>query len=333
MAVEKIEVVIEAKNNVKTWLSQAKDDIDWFQKRIKSETAIEMSVKLAELRSQLQKARSDLKEAIKQWNKEAEIQIRVDVETLSKEITQANRELNNFLRTGQKDISVLGKLFDSVNQNISKTRDLLSSMWNKSALNKFNTEVNNLDIQLKKWNITNEQYNQSITSISENAIKSSSWLIGFWKAVASLFAFWVVTDFFKRSADNFIKFEAGLARINTVARLSKTDLEWLGQWIQGISERLPVTNQELLDTAFNIASAWVEAKNILPILELSSQVAIWAVTDTTTAFNGIIGVVKSYWLNLSEATNIANLFFKANELWQTTVWEIATNIGDRKSVV
>ena len=79
---------------------------------------------------------------------------------------------------------------------------------------------------------------------------------------------------------------------------------------------------------------WVSAENMAAALELfpSAKVAVGAQTTTVEAFNGIIAVVKSYGLNLTEATKIADLFFKTNELGYTTVGEVADSIQRVASV-
>ena len=40
MPIEKLEVEISVKNNIKPWLDQARDDIKWFNQRIKYQNKI-----------------------------------------------------------------------------------------------------------------------------------------------------------------------------------------------------------------------------------------------------------------------------------------------------
>jgi len=116
-------------------------------------------------------------------------------------------------------------------------------------------------------------------------------------------------------------------------RVSKGQLEALGGEIKNISVLYGQAKDELLDTAFNITSAGVEFQNVAGVLELSSQVAVGAATDTTTAFNGIIAVIKKYGLDLSEANGIAEQFFITNELGQTTIEDLAGAMQNLTSTV
>lgn len=66
--------------------------------------------------------KDSLKQAVKEGDANGEIKLRADISRLQQQITQAGRELRNFARTGEADVSVLGKLFDSVNASVDRTR-------------------------------------------------------------------------------------------------------------------------------------------------------------------------------------------------------------------
>ncbi len=48
--------------------------------------------------------------------------------------------------------------------------------------------------------------------------------------------------------------------------------------------------------------------------------------DVTVAVKGLTAVIKGYSLAESEAIRVSDLFFKTNELGQTTVNELASSI-------
>ena len=99
--------------------SKAEDDIRGFQRRIQSQTAIDLSARVWELREDLRRANKQIQEYRKQGNQQAVLNLRARTELLRKDLTQANRQLNNFLRTGNQRVSVLGRLFDNVGFSIS----------------------------------------------------------------------------------------------------------------------------------------------------------------------------------------------------------------------
>jgi len=150
-----------------------------------------------------------------------------------------------------------------------------------------------------------------------------------------LAGFWINTliTFAKDAVKAFADFEAGLSRINTVAGVSEIELTGLWDEISIISKEFGIAKEELLDTAFNISSAGVEFQNVSKILRLSSVVALGAFTDTTTAFNGIIAVIKKFGIDLNESWSVAEKFFIANKLWQTTIEDLANAMQNLTSSV
>jgi len=109
---EKLEIEITADTSkFKKNLNSAKDDIAGFKERAKSDTAIELSVKIAKLKADLQNVRKLMKEDIP---RSVQIELSAKSELLKRDVTQAGREPTNFLRTGQKDVSVLGNMFSGI---------------------------------------------------------------------------------------------------------------------------------------------------------------------------------------------------------------------------
>jgi len=186
----------------------------------------------------------------------------------------------------------------------------------------------------KATNDLKGEMNDAWDNIEKNiGEKGSKWVWRLSKAFGSLktilFAGWIlgalasIWTLLKNSFTEFVAFEKWLARINTVANVSKKEMKGLWQEIQRVAETYGLAKAELLETGFNIASAWVEFQNVSKIMELSAITAVGAGTDTTTAFNGIIAVIKKYGENINIAWDIAEKFFIANKLWQTTIEDMA----------
>lgn len=101
-------------------LNTMKDDIKGFQQRIKDDTAIKFSMEAGSLKAQLDDLRRQLAVAKKSGDFDLQVKINADIARTSNELAQAQRELRNYARTGSQDISVLGKNFQSVNNEIER---------------------------------------------------------------------------------------------------------------------------------------------------------------------------------------------------------------------
>jgi len=121
------------------WL---RDDLEWFKKRIESEEAIKLSLDASKIDLQVEELKKKLRKAKAEWDQFAIIEIKAETKRLWLELTSANWQLRNFAKTGEKDVSVLGKMFNSVNDNIEKSRQTLIKFWESTAwLDKIEKEI------------------------------------------------------------------------------------------------------------------------------------------------------------------------------------------------
>ena len=251
------------------------------------------------------------------------VEVEVDSKNLNTNLDKTTKSLKKFDTEAKKtgnSVKNSTKTLDWMNKELSELKKQLwqTQIWTRK-FKELQKEIDKADAKIKK--VTKTSW--GMTSAFKKA----------WVAIGWFFAATKIATFAKEAVLSFAAFEKGLARINTVADVSKQKLNLLWEDIKWVAEKYWIAKDELLDTAFNISSAGVEFENVNKILELSARTAVAAWTDTTTAFNGIIAVIKKYWLDLNEAWDIAEKFFITNKLWQTTIWEIASAIQNLTSTV
>jgi len=243
----------------------------------------------------IKQSRIEIEKFRKSSQERAKIQLNINLVQFEKKIADARSELRKLRKAGDKEGEIKLRLkIKGLQANARVVRKELSAIGRAADKSK------------KSF--------FSLNGIVKDAVK----------AFGGLFILRQIGQFFSSSVKIFTEFEQGLARVNTVANVTTKELDSLKDGIKAISSSLPVSNKELIDAAFNISSAGVEFKNLIPLLELSAKVAVGANTDVATSFNGLIGVIKGYGLNLTDATGIAEKFFKTNELGQTTIGEVST---------
>lgn len=130
MAVEKQTAQLIVEVDQKS-ASQAEKEI----KRLGSPEAVKMAFDLGALRQQLSLVQGQIRLAEKSGNFTAALDFRGSAETLKKQIALANRELLNFTRTGNKEVSVLGQLFDNLGKRIGGTSGSIVSQLGSAANN------------------------------------------------------------------------------------------------------------------------------------------------------------------------------------------------------
>jgi len=77
-----------------------------------------LELDVANFQVKLNSARKTLREAKKKGDLDATIKAQLDVNELQRGTTEAKRQLNNYVNTGNKDLSRLQAKFDSVNKTI-----------------------------------------------------------------------------------------------------------------------------------------------------------------------------------------------------------------------
>lgn len=120
---EKIELEVIASKN-----EQSFQTIEQDLKQLEKPRAAEIALNLSRAKTELAELKKLQKEALKVENFDLADKIGQQVEIASKKVTTINRQLTNFQRTGNENLSMLGQMFQNVNQQISNTEAILQKV-------------------------------------------------------------------------------------------------------------------------------------------------------------------------------------------------------------
>nr|DAS19120.1 MAG TPA: tail tape measure protein [Caudoviricetes sp.] len=139
-------------------LNAFKDDIKGFNERTKNDRAVELKMNVGKLEAELGRAKKLIKGAQANGDFQAEIKFRADTALLQNQLTQAKRELRNFLRTGDEEMSVLGKNFQAVSGGgfLSGMLGKLGGLVGIGSIGMIGKEVIGLGDKLEQANISFE---------------------------------------------------------------------------------------------------------------------------------------------------------------------------------
>jgi predicted nucleic acid-binding Zn-ribbon protein len=188
MAKETLE--FELKADTKTAEKQVKkfeDDIKGFKSRIEDEEALELSLNVGKIQSQLDRVKQELKDV---EDEEVKIELLAERARLKQELTQATRELRNYARTGKKDVSVLGKLFQNVSGDIDKTRlEILKLGKSTKVLDKMEKDLDSINREFQEGKINAQQYGVQLNKIQSNIKNSNKSFFSLKKTLAGVSGF------------------------------------------------------------------------------------------------------------------------------------------------
>lgn len=101
---------------------------------------------------------------------------------MKQSLTQSKRELRNYVRTGEKDLSVLGKLFDNVGSKIDQSRlELIKLGKSTKVLDDMERELNELNKNFKSGKISVQEYGAKMNQL-EGKIQNAGKQTGFLKS-------------------------------------------------------------------------------------------------------------------------------------------------------
>lgn len=335
---EKIEISVEATNNTKKWFDNVKDDIKGFNERIKSDTAIKLSLNVANIKSDLREIQEAIKLAKKTWDTKIQIQLEARSERLKQELTQAQRELRNFARTWSQDVSVLGKLFQWVWQEIEKTREELIKAWKSTKeLDIIASKANIIEKEFKEWKISIQQYWKELNKLSNEAkwltpnlsnLSVKLWDLAKWFLIYKWV--WLLKDAFIWAWKTSLEFESALAWVNKTLDVTPEQLSKIDDWLKAMTTRIPIAYTELAKIAEVWWQLWVWAEDILKFTETVAKISVTTNLTSEEAATDFARIANVTWEPLENidkmASSVVDLWnnFAANE---KEILNFATNIA------
>ena len=271
--IESVEVEIEVNTSkLKKWFNEALDDIKWFNKRIKSDVAIKLSLRTGELKIQLDALRKELR---KTTSKKHRIEIQSNIDRISNQLTQAKRELRNFARTWRKDLSVLWKLFNSVNDEIKESRRELIRLWKSTV------QLDKLERKFKEWKISVQDFRRELQKIKPWFISKLWWsiknlAISLWLLFIAR-KVWRAFSFMSRTA---IEFESAFVWVRKTLEWTESDFLGIEKGLINLSKTIPLTVVELGKIAEIWGQLWIATDDILNFTKVVAK--IWVSTNVTS---------------------------------------------------
>lgn len=125
-----------------------------------------------------------------------------------------------------------------------------------------------------------------------------------------------------------VSFDKELRNINTISKLSETQLKSLGKQLLSLARESGKAPTDLAKGMYQIVSSGFAANDAIKVLTVSSKAATAGLTDTTTATKAVVSVLNAYHLNANEAGKVSDILFKTVERGVLSFEELASQIGD-----
>lgn len=126
-----------------------------------------------------------------------------------------------------------------------------------------------------------------------------------------------------------LDFEAQMANVNSIIKVSGDELQMLSDQVLGLTNNPGITHgpADLAAGLYNVVSSGLEGAAALETLEVSAMAATAGLTSTDIAAQVIVGTMNAYGQETYTAAQVADVLFKTVDSGVITFEQLASNMG------
>jgi len=124
-----------------------------------------------------------------------------------------------------------------------------------------------------------------------------------------------------------VSFEKGMREVNTMMQLSQEEFEAFNKEVLDFSKRMGIDATDAVKALYQAISAGVPKENVIAFMEVAAKTAVGGVTDLETAVDGLTTVVNANHMEMSQATNVADIMFQIMKRGKTTIGEVSESLA------
>lgn len=136
-----------------------------------------------------------------------------------------------------------------------------------------------------------------------------------------------VVDTIVSSIPKAMAFERGMLNINSIAKVSATELAAMGKTVLRMSGEFGQSADTMTTALYDINSSGFAGAKGIEVLRAATKAATAGLATTAEAASGITAVLNSYGLKASEAGKVSDVLFKTVERGVVTFPELSAEIG------
>ena len=131
-----------------------------------------------------------------------------------------------------------------------------------------------------------------------------------------------------QAVKDFAAFEKQLSSVNTLLKVSKTELNAYGDGLVDIAIKTGVAKETLADGAYQALSSGVDASDLLKFMETVAAGATVGMTDVSTATDVLTSTLNGFKLESSEATDTMDKLISIQNNGKVVLGQLSTVMGD-----
>ena len=136
-----------------------------------------------------------------------------------------------------------------------------------------------------------------------------------------------IGDAFLECSRSAAEFEAGIAKVSTIADTSRMSLSTIEADIMSLSRKTGQSAGDITEASYQAMSASVDTASAVKFVDEANKLAVGGFTQQATAADVLTTAINAYGLQVAEATRLSDMLIMTQNLGKTTVDELAQNMG------
>ena len=131
-----------------------------------------------------------------------------------------------------------------------------------------------------------------------------------------------------QAVKDFAKYERQLSSLNTLLKVSKSELQKYGEGFLDLAIKTGASKEELASGAYEALSAGVDASNLISFMETAAKGAAAGMTNVTTSVDTLTSTLNAFKISSSESVDVMDKLITIQNNGKVKLGELSTVMGD-----
>ena len=276
----------------------------------------------SELAQTAQKKR-DLQRAMETAEAEGNIE---EYKRLQKELSDTNKEyskLNEKYKANQNQIQQATAKIEEQQRSLEElAQELREAGLNTDDLERANERLKNSYERLQASQERLKNLNQQQEKIKQNISATKTQILGTVGAYTA-----VAAAIYAGPVQAAQKYEAALAKVNTIADTTQVPLEKISQEVMALSNKTGVAASDLAEDVYNAISAGQQTGDAVNFVSYSTKLAKAGFAETSQTLDVLTTILNAYRMSADKVGNVSDMLIQIQNKGKVSVGELSSVMG------
>ena len=276
----------------------------------------------SELAQTAQKKR-DLQRAMETAEAEGNIE---EYKRLQKELSDTNKEyskLNEKYKANQNQIQQATAKIEEQQRSLEElAQELREAGLNTDDLERANERLKNSYERLQASQERLKNLNQQQEKIKQNISATKTQILGTVGAHTA-----VAAAIYAGPVQAAQKYEAALAKVNTIADTTQVPLEKISQEVMALSNKTGVAASDLAEDVYNAISAGQQTGDAVNFVSYSTKLAKAGFAETSQTLDVLTTILNAYRMSADKVGNVSDMLIQIQNKGKVSVGELSSVMG------